>query len=201
MDTRRSFGRLFNRIAAAARRWAAQLHPRPAEASIPPLQPVRLLAKAEPIPADPAEHAVQFAEDWYDRLEFHSRRRMRGLGIPEHRTGAYDIDYDFRHAAFHPKERTGGSNSPGARINLNSGILNPELLSPELGPKVATLWGKCRLQDRIDAVIAHEHHESLGLSHPETVAQAPDTPLPISAGARRILRAIREREQGRERGR
>ena len=87
-----------------------------------------------------------------------------------------------------------------ARINLNSGILNPELLSPELGPKVATLWGKCRLQDRMDAVIAHEHHESLGLSHPETVAQAPDTPLPISAGARRILRAIREREQGRERG-
>ena len=48
MDTRRSFGRLFNRIAAAARRWAAQLHPRPAEATIPPLQPVRLLAKAEP---------------------------------------------------------------------------------------------------------------------------------------------------------
>ena len=138
MDTRRSFGRLFNRIAAAARRWAAQLHPRPAEATIPPLQPVRLLAEAEPIPADPAEHAVQFAEDWYDRLEFHSRRRMRELGIPEHRIGAYDIDYDFRHAAFHPKERTGGSNSPGA-LNLNSGILNPELLSPELGPKVAAI--------------------------------------------------------------
>ena len=91
-----------------------ELHPRPAEATIPPLQPVRLLAKAEPIPADPAEHAVQFAEDWYDRLEFHSRRRMRELGIPEHRIGAYDIDYDFRHAAFQPKERTGGSNSPGA---------------------------------------------------------------------------------------
>ena len=49
MDTRRSFGRLFNRIAAAARRWAAQLNPRPADATIPPLQPVRLLAKAEPI--------------------------------------------------------------------------------------------------------------------------------------------------------
>jgi hypothetical protein len=125
---------------------------------------------------------------------------MRELGIPEHRIGAYDIDYDFRHAAFHPKERTGGSNSPGARINLNSGILNPELLSPELGPEVAALWGKCRLRDRMDAVIAHEHHESLGLSHPETVAEAPDTPLPVREGARRILRAIRDREQGRERG-
>jgi hypothetical protein len=52
----------------------------------------------------------------------------------------------------------------------------------------------------MDAVIAHEHHESLGLSHPATVAEAPDTPPPISAGARRILRAIRERELGRERG-
>jgi hypothetical protein len=50
----------------------------------------------------------------------------------------------------------------------------------------------------MDAVIAHEHHESLGLSHPETVAKAPDTPLPISEGARHILRAIRDREQWRE---
>jgi len=53
---------------------------------------------------------------------------------------------------------------PPARINLNSGILNPELLSPELGPKVATLWGKCGLQDRMDAVIAHEHLKKGGLS-------------------------------------
>jgi hypothetical protein len=105
-----------------------------------------------------------------------------------------------RHAAFHPKERTGGSSSPGARINLNSGILNPELLAPELGPEITLLWEKSRLRDRMDAVIAHEHHESLGLSHPDTVAQAPDTPLPISEGAQRILWAIREREQGRERG-
>ena len=50
-------------------------------------------------------------------------------------------------------------------------------------------------------MIAHEHHESLGLTHPETVAQAPDTPLPISEGARRMLRAIREHGQAKEKGR
>jgi hypothetical protein len=200
MHTPWRFGRIFNRIAAAARRWAAKFRPRPAEATASAPEPVRLLAKAEPVPADPAEHAVQFAHDWYDRLEFHSRRRMRELGIPERRIGAYDIDYDFRHAAFHPKERTGGSNSPGARINLNSGILNADLLTPELGPEVAALWGKCRLRDRMDAVIAHEHHESLGLSHPETVAQAPDTPLPIGERARDLLGAIRDREKAQERG-
>jgi hypothetical protein len=161
MDAARGFGRLFNRIAAAAGRWAAKLHPRPTEQVNPPIQPVRLLAKAEPIPADPAEHAVQFAQDWYDRLEFHARRRMRELEIPEPRIGAYDIDFDFRHAAFFPMERSGGANSPGARINLNSGILNPALLALKLGPKVATLWAKGRLRDRMDAIIAHEDIEGL----------------------------------------
>jgi hypothetical protein len=34
--------------------------------------------------------------------------------------GADDIDHVFRHAAFPAKERTGGGNSPGARISLNS---------------------------------------------------------------------------------
>jgi len=75
------------------------------------------------------------------------------------------------------------------------------LLAPELGPEVTILWEKSSLRDRIDAIIAHEHHESLGLSHPEAVAQAPHTPLLIREGARRILRAIYEREQGRDRHR
>jgi hypothetical protein len=114
MDARRSFEQLFNRITDAARRWAANVPRKPTEAVVPPAQPVRLLAKPEPIPADSAEHAIQFAQDWYDRLELQARRRMRELGIAEHRIGAYDIDYDFRHAALHPKERTGGSNFPGA---------------------------------------------------------------------------------------
>jgi hypothetical protein len=208
MDARRSFEQLFNRITDAARRWAATLHPRPTEEAAPPIQPLRLLAKAEPIPAEPAEHAIQFAQDWYDRLEFHSRRRMRELGIAAHRIGAYDIDFDFRHAAFFPKERTGGANSPGARINLNSGILNPELLAPRPGGEVATLWAKGRLRDRMDAIIAHEDIEGLRVAageetkaaHAVAVAEAPDSPLPIGEGAKRILRAIRECEQGRERG-
>jgi hypothetical protein len=183
-------------------------HPRTTEEAVPALQPVRRLARAEPVPADPAEHAARFAQEWYDRLEFHSRRRMRELGIPEQRIGAYDVDFDFRNAAFHPKERTGGGNSPGARVNLGSVILNPELLAPELGPEVLALWAKGRLRDRMDAVIAHEDIEGLRVAAGDkpkaalavAVAQAPDSPRPISEGARRILRAIRPRERGRERG-
>jgi hypothetical protein len=160
------------------------------------------------IPEDPLLHARQFANDWRDRLEFHSRRRMRELGIPEPRIGAYDIDFDLRHAAFFTTERSGGANSPGARINLNSGILNPGLLARKLGPEVATLWAKGRLRDRMDAVIAHEDIEGLRVAageevkaaHAVAVALAPDTPRPIREGARRILRAIREPSQGRESG-
>jgi len=209
MDARQGFGRLFHRIAAAARRWAARLHRRPPEEPVLPQRPARPFARAEPIPADPAEHAVQFAQDWYDRLEFHSRRRMRELEIPAHRIGAYDIDFDFRHAAFFPKEMSGGAHSPGARINLNSGILNPELFAPKSGPEVATSWAKGRLRDRMDAIIAHEDIEGLRVAageelkaaHAAAVALAPDTPRPIREGARHILRAIREHEPGRERGR
>jgi hypothetical protein len=178
---------------------ATKLRPKPRGERIPPKPPPALL-RAEPIPADPADHAVQFAQDWYDRFEFHARRRMRELGIPESRIGAYDIDYDFRHAAFFPKERTGGENSPGARINLNSGLLNPNLLAQRFGPEMAGVWEKSRLRDRIDGVIVHEDIEGLHVAegqrfdaaHAAAVDQAPKTPRPITEGARRILRAMAE---------
>jgi len=163
-----------------------------------------------PIPIDPAEHAIQFAEAWYDRLEAHSRRRMREVGIPEQRIGAYDLDFDFRHAAFFPKTRTGGENSPGARINLNSGLLNPELLAGgRSGPEAVKRWEKGRLRDRMDAVIVHEDIEGLAVAegqdfdsaHAAAVARAPDTPRPITEGARHILRAMAGRDDppGRQR--
>ena len=94
---------------------------------------------------------------------------------------------DFRRAAFFPKEGSGGAHSPGARINLNSGILNPALLAPKLGPVVKSLWAKGRLRERMDAVIAHEDIEGLRVfageevkaAHAVAVALAPDTPLSI----------------------
>src|SRR5438094_7719405 len=98
MDTAREWDRIIGGLVAAARKLKARFRPPKPE----PLCPWPKLAPPLPVPADPAEHAVQFAEVWYDRLEFHARRRMRELGIVEPRIGAYDIDHDFRHAAFHP---------------------------------------------------------------------------------------------------
>ena len=58
---------------------------------------------------------------------------------------------------------------------------------PEAGP----LWAKSRLRDRIDAIIAHEDAESLTGDHDLAEAMAPDTALPITDGARQLLRTIR----------
>jgi hypothetical protein len=67
----------------------------------PPSHPIAefLLAKPEPIPTDPADHAEEFALRYFESLEDYTRRRMHKLGIPEGRIGAYDIEFDFRHAA------------------------------------------------------------------------------------------------------
>jgi hypothetical protein len=154
------------------------------------------LAPTEHIPADPGEHAEDFALRYYELLENYSRRRMRELGIPNHRIGAYDIDFGFRHAAFFPKERTGGENSPGARINLNSGVLNPNLLSHRFHPQISAVWEKGRLRDRIDAVTVHEDIEGRKVAEGQdfhtaqaaAAALGPETPRPITAGARHILR-------------
>ena len=100
------------------------------------------LQPAQPVPPDGADHAEQFALNWYDRLESFSRRRLRELGIPDDQIGAHDDDFDLRLAAFYPKERTGGGISPGARINLNSGVFNPDLLVPHPSPSVSSIWRK-----------------------------------------------------------
>jgi hypothetical protein len=168
----------------------------------PPSHPIPkfVLAKPEPIPTDPADHAEEFALRYFEPLEDYSRKRMRELGIPEGRIGAYDIDFDFRHAAFFPKERTGGENSPGARINLNSGVLNPKLLASRFGPEGSELSERGRLRDRIDAVIVHEDTKGLKVvenqgfkaAHTEALIQGPETTRPITEGARNILRAMTE---------
>ena len=67
--------------------------------------------------------------------------------------------------------------SPQARINLNSGVFNPELLVPHPSPTVSSIGSRARLRDRCDAVIAHEYHEGQGVSHSEAEHRAAETEL------------------------
>jgi hypothetical protein len=142
---------------------------------------------ARPMWHDPAAHAKDFAERYADPLNYQVENRMMELGIHTDRIGARK--YGYPHRAFWPEETTGGGNVPGRRLTVDSGVFNTELMAnrPDAGP----LWARSRLRDRIDAIIAHEDAESLTGDHDLAEAMAPDTALPITEGARHILRAIR----------
>jgi hypothetical protein len=142
------------------------------------------------IPSDPAEHAMQFAHRWADRLEHYVEGRMHSLDIPENLMGASDPDNHVPWRVFFPHERIGGSVVLGGRIYVDSGVLNPKLLAQHPEPAAAEVWANATLRDRIDAIIVHELTESYTGSHAAAEAQAPDTPLSVTEGARRILRAM-----------
>ena len=136
-------------------------------------------------PPDPADHAEEFSHDWADRLDEYCAVRMQELGIPEHLIGAPDFGADGRWRAFIAHGLSGGSITTG--ITVNSGCLNSELLKGEKGVRV---FAKARLRDRIDAIIAHEFEEDRLGSHEAALKHGAKTMLPVSDGARRILRAM-----------
>jgi hypothetical protein len=149
------------------------------------------------VPADPAEHARQFATDWADRFEAYARRRMREVGVPEDWIGTVDVEHRIDRRAFFPHQSGGGRNLHRRGINIDSGILNPDLIDAREEPELSLLWRKARLKDRADAVIAHEFEEASGalpLQHEEAKRKAPDTPLTISAASRRLLRIAAGRQ-------
>ncbi len=136
-------------------------------------------------PADIAAHASQVAQEWEDVGEGYVRRRMKELGIPDHQIGQPDYGGGGRNRAFDPYERQGGNNTTGAVVD--SGVLNPELLTRKKGGRI---WPKMRLKARIDAIIAHEYEElRAGGKHADALKAAAKTDLPISEEARRLNRA------------
>ena len=135
-------------------------------------------------PIDPAEHARDFAYRYESDLDCCAAQRMTELGIPKHLVGASDFDGDGRWMAFIARERQGGNITTG--ITVNSGVLNPALVKGN----GSWLWARARLRDRLDAIIAHEFEEDRTGSHEGALRAAPKTELPITEGARRILRAM-----------
>jgi hypothetical protein len=136
-------------------------------------------------PPDPADHAEQFAHDWRDKLEEYCTVRMEGLGISDDKIGEPDYGGDGRWLAFNPYGRKGGGTVTG--VVVDSGVLNPDLLKGKRGGR---MWPGARMRDRIDATIVHELEENRHGSHVEALKAAARTELPITDGARRILRAM-----------
>lgn len=146
-------------------------------------------------PPDPADHATDFARRHADRLDEYSAVRMEELGVPRDQIGASDHERGVPWRAFFPHERDAGGVSPGGRINIDSGVLNPEQMKG-LGD-ASEAWEHARLRDRIDATIAHEFEEARHGTHEAAVQHAPDTELPISRAARELARKIRKAELSR----
>jgi hypothetical protein len=136
-------------------------------------------------PSDPADHAQDFARRYAVPLDQYCALRMQELGITEDKLGARDLRAHMQWCAFDPEGREGGNITGG--ITVNSGALNPELLKGEKGGRI---WPKARLRDRIDAIIAHELAESKHADHRAALRAAAKTELPITEGAKRILKAM-----------
>ena len=136
-------------------------------------------------PPDSADHAEAFSRRYASDLDAYCAVRMEQLGIPERLHGTRDLEGDGRWTAFIVRDRQGGSLLEG--IAVNSGCLNPELLKGKPGARV---YARARLRDRIDAIIAHEFEEDRLGSHDAALKYGAKTALPVSEGARRILRAM-----------
>ncbi|WP_165222432.1 hypothetical protein [Aquisphaera insulae] len=145
------------------------------------------------VPADPAEHAADFSLRNAAQLDWLAAIHLEALGIPSDRIGSNDHDHGLRDAAFNPYERDGGGVSQAGQINLDAGSFNPEHVTARYGTRAGKVWARARLRDRWDALIAHEDMEwRRGGDHDAAVLDAPETDLPISDGAREILRAMRK---------
>ena len=136
-------------------------------------------------PRDPADHAEDFAHRYARDLDAYCAVRMDQLGIPERLHGTRDLEGDGRWTAFIARDRQGGSLLEG--IAVNSGCLNPGLLKGKPGARV---YAGATLRDRIDAIIAHEYEEDRLGGHEAALKYGWKTELPVTDGARRILKAM-----------
>jgi hypothetical protein len=149
-------------------------------------------------PANPGDHAEDFSHRYAAPLDWQAAIHIQELGIPTERIGSNDHDHGLVGAAFNPFERHGGGVSQAGQINLDSGSLNPELLTKDYGEDAGKIWADSRLRHRWDALVAHEDMEwRMGGDHATAVQNAPETDLPISGHAREILEAMRKGYRGR----
>jgi hypothetical protein len=146
------------------------------------------------LPPDVAD----FADRYQGPLSRAIGNRMRHVGVPDDMIGVawWGVD-PGPFVRYDPPQlggniRVGTNGRPG--INVDPAVFDAN------APRVGNLpsWKSARLQDRIDAVIAHEYTEALAPSgvdfHLHAVLNAENTPLKISDWARQILREYRQAE-------
>jgi hypothetical protein len=147
------------------------------------------------------------AKEWNDKIA----KRMSELGIPKKDQGAGLKTIPAKGQKLYPGEsgakrlnmgELGPFNPRGSErgINYRSAPATKDMYGNQLGISVHgnvfdpwegfKLWNAptTTIEDRIDAIIAHEWSEYNGLSHWETVELMPETKLAISPRARQLSR-------------
>ncbi len=139
------------------------------------------------IPADPAEHAADFASRYADDLEIVAGQAMLDLGLSDAQMGPRDAERGLEHHCFFPQERDGGGVNTVGQVTLDSGLLNPDLLAADYDEAAQNAWRRTRLKDRAQAIIAHELAEAEHGDHELALMAGPETTLPISHAAQELL--------------
>jgi hypothetical protein len=149
-------------------------------------------------PPDPADHAEDFAHRYAYDLEIVVGQTMIDLGLTNHQMGERDHQRGSRHYCFFPQDGQGGTVSHVGQVTLDSGLMNPELLTENYDEATRRLWQHTRISDRAQAIIAHEiaEHEYNG-DHELALIAGPETTLPISSAAKELLKQMERGWRGR----
>ncbi len=145
---------------------------------------------ARHIPYDSADHAEDFSHRYAEDLDIATGQVMMDLNLTDHQMGARDPDRNREHHTFFPSDRTGGSVSPTGQITIDSGVMNLHLLDAGYYEPTQEMWRRTKLRSRIEAIIPHELAETEYKDHDLALIAAPETKLPISHEAKRLLRTM-----------
>ena len=91
-------------------------------------------------PADTADHAEDFSWRYAEDLDILAGQVMMELGLSDEQMGARDPDRNREIHSFFPGERTGGGVSPTGQVTLDSGLMNPDLMSATYDVATQALW-------------------------------------------------------------
>jgi hypothetical protein len=151
---------------------------------------------------------LDFTTRYSDELNIVVGNRMRQLGVPEDMIGIRNYP-GLEEGPFvrFPSTQIGGNINPNMMPGRQAGIALDHGIFDAAHPDMANVasWGRATLRDRMDAAIVHEYIEAtlqppstlqgwaaMKWLHETAIRHAPDTTMPITPGARRILTEYRQ---------
>ena len=156
----------------------------------------------------PPQKLLTMSKDQVEAWNKKIAKRMRELGIPENNIGVKKRVYDPVSGELQSERPMIAAKENGEALNTSNYDRGGNMRSfrsadevEELGISVHgnvfddwqgfELWNQSSVEDRIDAIIAHEWSEFNELTHWETVEMAPETKLPVTERAREMLRYMK----------